>query len=157
MQYLCSISTEFGPVHGAAGHKRGTGYRQHTDRVLHSSGSVFSYLDSREERNQQLPDWLERELLRQEPRRHSLTLGDVAKLSMRQRYRADPAGTLCELKVKVKGSRLCSICCLNGNLPQHYLSPATVCKLNVIMIYEEVGQLDRGTPQIPNIAFEIRV
>ncbi len=140
-------------MHGAAGQKRGTGYRQQTDRVLHSSGSVFSYLDSREERSQQLPDWLERELLRQEPRRHSLTLGDVAKLSM-QRYRADPAGTLYELKVKVKGSRLCSICCLaafpnnyipprlNGNLPQHHLSLAKVCKLNVIIIYEEVGQMD---------------
>ncbi|XP_016416478.1 WD repeat-containing protein on Y chromosome [Sinocyclocheilus rhinocerous] len=56
-----------------------------------------SYLDSAE-RSQQLSDWLERELLRQEPRRHTLTLGDVAKLSMRQRYRADPAGTLYELK-----------------------------------------------------------
>ncbi|XP_050985722.1 WD repeat-containing protein on Y chromosome isoform X1 [Labeo rohita] len=93
-----SISTEFGPVH-ASGQKRVTGYRQQTDRVLHSSGSIFSYLDTTE-RSQQLPDWLERELLRQEPRRHSLALGDVAKLSMRQRYRADPAGTLCELKIE---------------------------------------------------------
>ncbi|KAF4104264.1 hypothetical protein G5714_015251 [Onychostoma macrolepis] len=41
-----------------------------------------------------------REFLRQEPKRHSLTLGDVAKLSMRQRYRADPAGTLYELKIE---------------------------------------------------------
>lgn len=149
---LCSISTDFGPVYGAAGlnQKQGTRYRQQADGVLRSTGSILDPTES----SQQLPAWLERELLRQEPRRHSLALGDDAKLSMRKRYRADPAGTLCELKVKVKGSHLCSICCLpaipnnyilprfNGNLPQHHLSLVRYANANVIMINKGVGQLD---------------
>ncbi|XP_073779939.1 cilia- and flagella-associated protein 337 isoform X1 [Danio rerio] len=58
-----------------------------------------SYLDAAE-RSQQLPDWLERELLREEPRRHSYALGDDAKLNMRQFYRVDPAGSLYELQIE---------------------------------------------------------
>ncbi|KAG1951866.1 EF-hand calcium-binding domain-containing protein [Pimephales promelas] len=92
-----SISTDFGPVYGAAGQnqKQGMQYRQQADGV-YSTGSILDPT----ERNQQLPAWLERELLRQEPRRHSLALGDDVKLSMQKRYRADPAGTLCELKIE---------------------------------------------------------
>jgi len=148
---LCSISTDFGPVYGAAGQnqKQGMQYRQQADGV-YSTGSILDPT----ERNQQLPAWLERELLKQEPRRHSLALGDDVKLSMQKRYRADPAGTLCELKVKVKGSHLCSICCLaafsnnyilprlNGNLPQHHLLLVRYANVNVIMINKGVGQLD---------------
>ncbi|XP_067220491.1 cilia- and flagella-associated protein 337 [Chanodichthys erythropterus] len=94
MQHACSISTDFGPVYGAAGLNQIRGTQ--TDRVLHSTGSILDPT----ERSQQLPAWLERELLKQEPRRHSLTLGDNVKLSMRKRYRADPADTLNELKIE---------------------------------------------------------
>ncbi|XP_077064208.1 cilia- and flagella-associated protein 337 isoform X1 [Siphateles boraxobius] len=96
--YKPSILTDFGPVYGAAGlnQKQGTRYRQQADGVLHSTGSILDPT----ERSQQLPAWLERELLRQEPRRHSLALGDDVKLRMRKRYRSDPAGTLCELKIE---------------------------------------------------------
>ncbi|XP_051719029.1 WD repeat-containing protein 64 [Ctenopharyngodon idella] len=89
-----SISTDFGPVYGAAGLNQNRGTL--TDGVLHSTGSILDHT----ERSQQLPAWLERELLRQEPRRHSLALGDDVKLSMRKRYRADPADILNELKIE---------------------------------------------------------
>ncbi|KAK9962371.1 hypothetical protein ABG768_007741 [Culter alburnus] len=89
-----SISTDFGPVYGAAGLNQNRGTQ--TDGVLHSTGSILDPT----ERSQQLPAWLERELLKQEPRRHSLALGDDVKLSMRKRYRADPADTLNELKIE---------------------------------------------------------
>ncbi|KAA0702146.1 WD repeat-containing protein 64 [Triplophysa tibetana] len=52
------------------------------------------------EKSQKCPDWQEKELLRQEPRRHSIALGDTAKLSMRQRHGGDLANKLYELKME---------------------------------------------------------
>ncbi|XP_051521458.1 WD repeat-containing protein on Y chromosome [Myxocyprinus asiaticus] len=95
-----SILTELGPVNGAAGQnqKRGLGYRQRTAGVSPSGGSILSNTGPTE-RSPKLPDWLKMELLKQKPRRHSLTLGDSTKLIMRQGYR-DPAYTLNELKIE---------------------------------------------------------
>ncbi|TRY54106.1 hypothetical protein DNTS_031156, partial [Danionella cerebrum] len=47
----------------------------------------------------EFPDWLGREILRQEPKRHSLALGDDAKLNMRQHYRVDPARFFHEIQI----------------------------------------------------------
>ncbi|XP_030634021.1 WD repeat-containing protein on Y chromosome [Chanos chanos] len=48
------------------------------------------------------PEWLERELLRQEHRRHSVALGDRAKLSTQQQCMSNPDYTLCKLKTDVQ-------------------------------------------------------
>lgn len=106
--FLCSILTE--PVHGASilNQKTGMGYRQLSARMPPTGGMILSNIGPTE-KSQQCPDWQEKELLRQEPRRHSIALGDTAKLSMRQHRRGDLANKLYELKVKVK-RRCHSIC-----------------------------------------------
>ncbi|KAI7801017.1 putative WD repeat-containing protein on Y chromosome-like [Triplophysa rosa] len=98
-QNKLSILTE--PVHGASivSQKTGMGYRQLSARMPPTGGMILSNIGPTE-KSQKCPDWLEKELLRQEPRRHSLALGDTAKLSMRQRHRGDLANKLYELKME---------------------------------------------------------
>lgn len=153
---MCSILTE--PAHGASLLNRRTsmGYRQLSARRPPTGGMILSNTGPTE-KSPKCPDWLEKELLRREPRRHSLALGDTAKLSMRQRHRGDLANKLYELKVKVKACHSiwhlaaflssCVPSISNGSLPWHLLSIANLCKLNVIMTDQGVGQLDRGTSQ----------
>ncbi|XP_055052839.2 cilia- and flagella-associated protein 337 isoform X1 [Misgurnus anguillicaudatus] len=95
-----SILAEYGSVRGPGilNQKTGMGYRQQTARMP-KSGLIPRKIGSTE-RSQKLPDWLERELLRREPRRHSLALGDSADLSTRRRYKQDPISKLYELKME---------------------------------------------------------
>ncbi|XP_049432645.1 WD repeat-containing protein on Y chromosome [Epinephelus fuscoguttatus] len=50
------------------------------------------------EDRKELPEWLVRELLRQNKRRHTVTLGDAAQIMTRQHHSIDSARTLCSLK-----------------------------------------------------------
>ncbi|KAM6960527.1 cilia- and flagella-associated protein 337 [Aplochiton taeniatus] len=50
------------------------------------------------------PEWLVRELLKHDNRRHSVTFGDDAQVNTRLRYSSDPALTLCKLKIEQKVS-----------------------------------------------------
>ncbi|KAM9442922.1 uncharacterized protein ACWYII_014685 [Salvelinus alpinus] len=50
------------------------------------------------------PKWLERELLRQENRRHSVTMGDQVKLRSRLLYSVDPTRSLSKLKIEQRVS-----------------------------------------------------
>lgn len=52
-----------------------------------------------EDRKQQ-PEWLIRELLKQNRRRHSVTLGDRAHMMRRQHHSTDLTHSLCSLQVK---------------------------------------------------------
>ncbi|KAM4627617.1 cilia- and flagella-associated protein 337 [Polymixia lowei] len=47
---------------------------------------------------EQLPEWLERELLKQNRRRHSVTLGDKAQFKTQRRHNGGSTHTLCNLK-----------------------------------------------------------
>lgn len=53
------------------------------------------------EDRKELPEWLVRELLRQNKRRHTVTLGDAAQIMTRQHHSIDSARTLCSLKVQL--------------------------------------------------------
>ncbi len=46
------------------------------------------------------PEWLVRELLKQNRRRHSVTLGDEAQIMRREHHSIDSTRRLCSLKVQ---------------------------------------------------------
>ncbi|KAK1786459.1 hypothetical protein P4O66_018145 [Electrophorus voltai] len=101
---LVNILTELGPSSGAVGHslpwQAGRGLC--TGEVGQPRGLDFGE-GSLEESPK--PEWLERELLRQENRRHSLALGDSARLTSRQLYiRVPNACTLAKLKIEQRVS-----------------------------------------------------
>lgn len=94
------------------------GYRQLSARMPPTGGMILSNTGPTE-KSPKCPDWLEKELLRREPRRHSLALGDTEKLSMRQRHRGDLANKLYELKVKV--SQHLALGCISKQLCAIYI------------------------------------
>ncbi|KAL6471410.1 hypothetical protein MHYP_G00200600 [Metynnis hypsauchen] len=101
-QTVPSILTETEPVRGTTGHSplRQTGQRRHSYEVPSAGGSELG--DDRTEKSPN-PDWLERELLRQEHRRYSFALGDT-KLTTQQHNITYPASSLSKLKIEQRVS-----------------------------------------------------
>ncbi|XP_037402683.1 WD repeat-containing protein on Y chromosome [Pygocentrus nattereri] len=101
-QKVPSILTEIEPVRGTTGHSplRQTGQRRHSYKVPSAGGSELG--DDRTEKSPN-PDWLERELLRQEHRRYSFALGDT-KLTTQQHNIRYPASSLSKLKIEQRVS-----------------------------------------------------
>ncbi|KAL7849096.1 hypothetical protein SRHO_G00207190 [Serrasalmus rhombeus] len=101
-QKVPSILTETEPVRGTTGHSplRQTGQRRHSYEVPSAGGSELG--DDRTEKSPN-PDWLERELLRQEHRRYSFALGDT-KLTTQQHNIRYPASSLSKLKIEQRVS-----------------------------------------------------
>ncbi|XP_072548045.1 cilia- and flagella-associated protein 337 [Salminus brasiliensis] len=101
-QNIPSILTETGPGRGAAGHGllRQNGL-QLSPEVPSAGGSELGEERTVKSTN---PEWLERELLRQEHRRHSFPLREGAKLNTQHRRICNPASTLSKLKIEQKVS-----------------------------------------------------
>ncbi|XP_036392841.1 WD repeat-containing protein on Y chromosome [Megalops cyprinoides] len=103
-QNIPSILTELGPAAGNAGQRRvkTSGPELWVERAP-PSGVVVSQQDDPEISGQR-PEWLERELLKQEHRRHSVALGDSATLRERRLWSADPSRSLRKLQIDQKVS-----------------------------------------------------
>ncbi|XP_022524525.2 WD repeat-containing protein on Y chromosome isoform X1 [Astyanax mexicanus] len=89
-QNVSSVLTETGPGPGAPG-----------PVLIKQTGSELQEKRSEKSVN---PDWLERALLKQEYRRHSLPLGDATKLITQQRSIRNPASSLSKLKIEQRVS-----------------------------------------------------
>ncbi|XP_041726824.2 WD repeat-containing protein 49-like [Coregonus clupeaformis] len=93
IQNVSSILAELGSA-GERGTKT-SGPEQRGERL--APGVARVYLGALSE-DRPPPKWLERELLRQENRRHSVTLGDQVKLRSRLLYSDDPTRSFSKLK-----------------------------------------------------------
>ncbi|KAK6297094.1 hypothetical protein J4Q44_G00332360 [Coregonus suidteri] len=99
IQNVSSILAELGSA-GERGTKT-SGPEQRGERL--APGVARVYLGALSE-DRPPPKWLERELLRQENRRHSVTLGDQVKLRSRLLYSDDPTRSFSKLKIEQRVS-----------------------------------------------------
>ncbi|XP_071379688.1 cilia- and flagella-associated protein 337 [Centroberyx affinis] len=69
------------------------------ERTINTSGPGCRGEKATDEDKKQQPEWLVRELLKQNRRRHSVTLGDKAQLTTRLHHSADSTHGPCSLKI----------------------------------------------------------
>ncbi|XP_044058809.1 WD repeat-containing protein on Y chromosome [Siniperca chuatsi] len=94
-QHVTSILSELGSTGERTRKTSGPGSR---DEKVTDDFSAPGRVGISEDRKEH-PEWLVRELLKQNRRRHSVTLGDQAQIMRRQHHSIDSTRSLCSLKI----------------------------------------------------------